>query len=158
MVAFIFKVINFILFILVLYKLLKRPILKFLEKEKEIILKKKEELELEKSRLEEAIKKLDIKIANAEKEAELIIKLAEQKAKKKREEILKEAKKIIEQYKDSVEKKIEEEIYTLKFQLKKLAINEAIREAEKILKNKLTQREDEEFIKESLRRLQVGRK
>ncbi len=153
MISFIFKVINFVLFVLILYKLLKRPFSEYLEKEKQNILKKKEELEVEKSRLEQAIRELDVKIENAEKEAERIIKLAEVKAKNKREEILKEAKRIIEDYRDALEREIEEEIYILSSQLKEMAINEAIKEAEKILKDKLTQEEDEEFIKRSLRKL-----
>ena len=153
MISFIFKVVNFVLFVLILYKLLKRPLSEYLEKEKQSILKKKEELELEKSRLEQALRELDVKIENAEKEAERIIKLAEVKAKNKREEILKEAKRIIEDYRDALEREIEEEIYILKSQLKEIAINEAIKEAEKILKDKLTQKEDEAFIRRSLSKL-----
>jgi len=153
MISFIFKVVNFVLFVLIFYKLLKRPLSEYLEKEKQSILKKKEELELEKSRLEQALRELDVKIENAEKEAERIIKLAEVKAKNKREEILKEAKRIIEDYRDALEREIEEEIYILKSQLKEIAINEAIKEAEKILKDKLTQKEDEAFIRRSLSKL-----
>jgi len=153
MISFIFKLVNFILFVLILYKLLRDPILRFLEKEKKNILKRKEELEAEKSRLEQAIKELDLKIENAKKEAEHIIKLAEKRAKRKREEILKDVERVIDEYKSNMEKRVEEEIHILKSHLKEMAVNEAIKEAEKILKDKLTQKEDREFIKRSLYKL-----
>ncbi|OGZ35616.1 MAG: ATP synthase F0 subunit B [Candidatus Portnoybacteria bacterium RIFCSPLOWO2_01_FULL_43_11] len=144
------QIINFLILIFVLRRFLYKPLIKFLDKRKDIIEKGLNDAQKAKEELSKIQTIKEEKIIEGEREADKIIekskKTAEQKSglilketQEKSEGIIKEAKQMAEEEKKEAKQKLKEEIRDLVFLV-----------SSKILEKNIGQKENEEIINQQL--------
>ncbi|MCL5666696.1 MAG: F0F1 ATP synthase subunit B [Patescibacteria group bacterium] len=147
---FLAQIVNFGIILLVLWKWVFIPVAKKLQERTDKIEKSLNDAErIEKEKKEfEAWK--NEQMANARKEAGSIITAAQADAGKAKEQILREAKTEQQKIVDQAKQQIEEEKTHALSQAKTEIANMVTVAAEKILRGKLNEKNDQELIKESL--------
>lgn len=147
------QVVNFLILLFVLKKFVYGPMINFLDKRKDLIqggLEKAEKADLELTKIH---KIKEEKIIEAEREADIIIERSKKSAIEKGNIILKEATSKSENVLSEAKKMAEEERSEALLRLKKEIGEMAISAAARVLKNKITDKEDEEIVENYLNSL-----
>lgn len=144
------QIANFLILLFVLRKFLYNPLLKFMDKRKNIIEEGLENAKKAESELKEIHKVKQNTINQAEKEADIIIERSKKSAIEKGNIILKEAVGKSENLVNEAKKMAEEERREAMQKLKQELGNLAILAAEHILKKRMTKEENEKFTEEEL--------
>jgi len=144
------QAVNFLIVFWILKRFVFSKIVRFMEERRRYIqegIEQKEKAEREMERVEEVRK---IKISQAKKEADEVIKKAQKVIEEKREEILNEAKRRAEEIKEKAKREAEqqkqEKIKEAREEIKRIAVLVA----EKTLERGLTEKEEKELINNAL--------
>lgn len=143
---------NFLILLFVLRKFLYVPLLKFMDKRKNIIEEGLENARKAEGELKEIHTIKQNTINQAEKEADIIIERSKKSAIEKGDMILKEAVGKSENLVNEAKKMAEEERREAAEKLKQELGNLAILAAEKILKKRMTKEENEKFTEGEFRK------
>ncbi|MGC9140758.1 MAG: F0F1 ATP synthase subunit B [Caldimicrobium sp.] len=145
--------VNFIALIIILYKLLKKPVVNFFKNRKENILKEYEELLAKKKEAEAKYLELQEKIKNLKAEAEVIYQNYVEQGMKEKERILEEARLQAERIKEQAQLYIAQEMEKAKERLKFELAEEAVKLAEEILRKNITPEDQKRVFKEVLEQI-----
>jgi F-type H+-transporting ATPase subunit b len=145
--------VNFIALIIILYKLLKKPVVNFFKNRKENILKEYEELLAKKKEAEAKYLELQEKIKNLKAEAEAIYQNYVEQGIKEKERILEEAQLQAKRIKEQAQLYIAQEIENAKERLKFELAEEAVKLAEEILRKNITPEDQKRVFKEVLEQI-----
>ncbi|MFN4196556.1 MAG: F0F1 ATP synthase subunit B [Caldimicrobium sp.] len=139
--------VNFLVLLLLLYKLLKKPVVNFFVSRKENILKQYEELLAKKKEAEAKYLELQEKIKGLKSEAESIYQSYIEQGMKERERIIEEAKLQAERIKEQAKVYIAQEIEKAKELLKYELAEESVKLAEEILRKNITPEDQRRLVK-----------
>ncbi|MGB9760950.1 MAG: F0F1 ATP synthase subunit B [Caldimicrobium sp.] len=145
--------VNFIALIIILYKLLKKPVVNFFKNRKENILKEYEELLAKKKEAEAKYLELQEKIKNLKAEAEAIYQNYVEQGIKEKERILEEAQLQAKRIKEQAQLYIAQEMEKAKERLKFELAEEAVKLAEEILRKNITPEDQKRVFKEVLEQI-----
>ncbi len=145
------QIVNFVIVLVVLYKFAYKPILKAMNERSGKIekgLKDAEDASRKVKEIEEREKEV---MAQAKKEAQGIIKAAEESADKNKQEILAEAKNQSEKIMKDTESKIEEERKKMMAEIKAEVADMVVTATGKIIDEKLDAGKDKELIEKAIK-------
>lgn len=145
--------VNFIALILILYKLLKKPVVNFFKSRKENLLKEYEELLAKKKTAEAKYLELQEKIKNLKAEAEAIYQNYVEQGLKEKERIIEEAKLQAQRLKEQAQLYISQEMEKAKDLLRKELAEEAVKLAEEILRKNITPEDQKRLFKEVIEQI-----
>ncbi len=145
--------INFLVFLFILYKLLKKPVVNFFKNRKENFLKEYEELLTKKKAAEAKYLELQEKIKNLKVEAEAIYQNYIEQGIREKERILEEAKQQAERLKEYAQLYIVQEIEKAKDTLRKELAEEALSLAEEILRKNISQEDQKNLFNNFLEQI-----
>lgn len=145
------QIVNFTIVLLVLYKFAYKPVLKTLNSRTDKIEKGLSDADTAGKKLEEIMKKEKEVLANAKKEAQEIIKTAEEQAKANATSIVLEARNQNEKLIVSAKKQIEQEKDKMLSEVKGEIANLVILATEKIIGEKLDKEKDKELIEKAIK-------
>jgi len=145
---FIFSVINFLLFLIVLYIFAFPRVKKFFFDRSQNILQALKEAEEAKILAEKKFKEYEEKLLSLEKEIEEMRRGVEQEAKLEKEKIISGAKKEAEIIKWQAKIIAEQEVKKAKNELRREVINLALNIAEKIIREKITEQDHNRLIQD----------
>jgi|YelNatPaOPRAMG01_1025707.scaffolds.fasta_scaffold20658_3 F-type H+-transporting ATPase subunit b len=150
---FIFKVINFLLLVFLLFWFLKKPIKTKLKERHEFLRRAFEEAQQEKAFWEKQLEELKSKVKGLEEEAKLIRERIMAEAQREKERILEEAKKEAERIRLEAQKAMEEERRKLETLFREKLVLRTLTLAEKILKEHLTQKDQRKLLEDFVQNL-----
>ncbi|MCS7199223.1 MAG: ATP synthase F0 subunit B [Caldimicrobium sp.] len=130
--------VNFLALIIILYKLLKKPIVNFFVSRQEKLKKEYEELLAKKRVAEAKYVELQEKVKNLKEEAEAIYRSYVEQGLKERDKILEEARLQVERIKEQTQLFIAQEMEKAKQSLRLELAEEAVKLAEEILRQRIT--------------------
>lgn len=145
--------VNFVVFIYILYKILKKPVVSFFRSRKENLLKEYEELLVKKKEAEARYLEIQEKIKNLKDEAEAIYKNYVEQGMREKERILEEARLQAERIKEQAQLYVIQEMEKAKSMLKVELAEEAVKLAEEILRKKITPEDQKRIFKEVLEQI-----
>jgi F-type H+-transporting ATPase subunit b len=147
---YMWKIFNFLLLVIVLFKFGRKPIQDFLRKRTETIEKTLKEAKEAKEAAQKALQEVEGRLKAKDAEIAAILVAAQKSGESERERIITESdalkSKILEQAKTN----IDFELKQAKESIKAEAVELAMELAEKKLKDKLTREEQEKLLEESL--------
>ena len=149
--SFIFQVINFLLLLLVLYKLALPKVKDFFTDRSREIERSLKEAEKAKERAEKELREYEKKLSALDKEIEEIRKMVENEGKAEKERIIKEAKKEAELIKKQAEIIAEQEIKKAKQELRREVARLSLERAEEIIKENIDDKDQARLIKEYIK-------
>jgi len=147
---YMWKIINFLILIAVLYKFGKKPIADFLKKRTELIEKTLNEAKEAKEAALKALQEAEDRLKTKDAEIEAILSAAKKSGEHERDRIIEESGKLKEKILEQAKTNIEYELKHAKEAIKAEAVELAMELAEKKLKDKLTKQEQEKLLDESL--------
>lgn len=139
---------NFLVFVIILYKVLKKPVVNFFRTRRENIIKQYNELLEKKKEAEARYIELQEKIKNLEKEAQAIYQNYVEQGIRERERIINEAQVQAERIKQQAELYIQFEMEKVKKQLIHEIGEAAVKIAEEIIKKNFTEEDQKRLYKE----------
>jgi F-type H+-transporting ATPase subunit b len=154
---FIFSVINFILFLLVLYKFVLPRIKSFFSERSEAIQKAIKEAEEAKTLAENKLKEYEKKIALLGKEVEEIRKAVEKEGEVEKERIIAAAGKEAETIKWQAKIIAEQELKQAKAELRKELATLSLKRAEKIIKEKINDDDHARLVKDYITQITTSK-
>ncbi len=137
--------VNFLALIVLLYKLLKKPVVNFFKSRQENLLKQYEELLAKKKEAEAKYLELQEKVKNLKEEAETIYQNYIEQGMREKEKILEEAKLQAARLKEQAQLYISQEMEKAKDILRVELAQEAVKLAEEILRKNVTE-EDQKVL------------
>uniref|UniRef100_A0A832LVT1 ATP synthase subunit b n=1 Tax=Caldimicrobium thiodismutans TaxID=1653476 RepID=A0A832LVT1_9BACT len=140
--------VNFIALLIILYKLLKKPIVNFFVNRQEALKREYEELLAKKKEAEAKYLELQEKVKNLKAEAEAIYQNYVEQGMKEKERILEEARKQAERIKEQAQLYMAQEMEKAKEALRIELAEEAVKLAGEILKNRITIEDQRMLFKE----------
>lgn len=150
---YIWKIINFLLLFILLFKFAKKPMQNFFQKRTELIEKTLNEAKEAKAASLKALQEVETRLKAKDTEIEAILAASRKSGEQERDSIIVESDrlkaKIIEQAKTN----IEYELKQAKEAIKAEAVELAMELAEKKLKEKLTKEEQEKLLEDSLTKI-----
>ncbi len=148
--SFVFKLINFIIFLLLLLKFSKKPISNLLKERKKAIQEKLKEARAALEEAETTLEEYKKRIANLEAEMEEIKKRYVEEGEREKKRLIEEAKREVERIKKEAEELIEEELRKAEETLRKRGVEIALEVAESILRKKTTKEDNKRLVQEFL--------
>lgn len=148
--TYIYKIINFLILVIILFKFGKKPLGDFLKKRTELIEKTLNEAREAKEAALKALKEAEERLKTKDSEVEAIISAAKKSGELERDRIIEESGKLKEKILEQAKTNIEFELKHAKEAIKAEAVELAMELAEKKLKDKLTKEEQEKLLDESL--------
>lgn len=145
--------VNFIALCIILYKLLKKPIVNFFRERKEKLVKEYEELLQKKKEAEARYLELQEKIKNLKEEAEAIYQNYVEQGKREKERILEEARLQAERIKEQARLYIQHEMERAKDLLRRELAEEAVKLAEELLRKNITIEDQKRLFREVLEQI-----
>ncbi len=146
---------NFIVFVYVLYALLKKPIAEVLKNQRTAIIKKLEEAERKEKESEQKLKEIEERMSKLKNEVEAILQKTDEFANKEKEKIIQKAKEEAEKVKKLAELEIENKINAAKKELKKYMLELASKNAESMIKTSITEKDIDGTIENYFKELEV---
>ncbi len=143
---FIWRVLNLVLFVGIVYKLAGKRIKEFFTGRKESIRNELQELEDRKVKASNDLKQVEESIAGLEQERQAILDEAHKQGEAAREAILAKAYQDAEKIKDQARVKAEQETQFMLESLRAEMADKIIQAAEKMLSDKLTKKEQEKLV------------
>lgn len=147
---YMWKIINFAILILILFKFAKKPLQNFLQKRTELIEKTLNEAREAKEAATKALKEVEERLKVKDTEIEAIMSAAKKSGEHERDGIIEESNKLKEKILEQAKTNIEYELKHAKEAIKAEAVELAMELAEKKLKEKLTKEEQEKLLEDSL--------
>jgi len=150
--------VNFIALLIILFKLLRKPLVNFLQNRKETIQREYEELLRKKREAEAQYLELQAKLKNMEDEAKQILQNYIEQGQKEKERIIKEAEEQAKRIMEQADLYIKHELEKAKEELRKELAQEVIKLAEKRLLKGLTIEDHKRIFRdvvESLKSLSI---
>lgn len=139
---------NFLVFVIILYKVLKKPVVNFFRTRKENLIKQYNELLEKKKEAEAKYIELQERIKNLEKEAQAIYQNYVEQGQREKERIISEAQAQAERIKQQAELYIQLEMEKVKKQLVHEIGEAAVKIAEEVIKKNLTEEDQKRLYKE----------
>ncbi len=153
---YLWKVINFGILIFILFKFARKPFQNFLKQRTELIEKTLNEAREAKELARKALQEVEEKLKVKDQEMEKILSVAKRSGEEERERLSEEGDKLKEKILEQAKVNIEYEVKHAKEALKGEAVELAMELAEKKLKEKISKKEQEKLLEESL--MQIGGK
>lgn len=146
----VYRAINFIIFFGVLFFLVRKPLKQVLGSRRESIQKELADLEGKKEEAQREYEALTRRIANIKEEREAILAEYRAEAEKEKQKIIENAQKMAERIVDQAQKTIQQEIQKANQILRQEMADAAVRMAEDLLKNNITENDHKMLIGEYL--------
>ncbi|NOX20574.1 MAG: F0F1 ATP synthase subunit B [Nitrospirae bacterium] len=152
--AWMWKIINFALLVIILVKFLGKPMREYFKKRTELIQKSLDEAREAKEIAQKALQEVQEKLKLKDEEIEKIIAAARASGEADREALIKKGEEMSAKIKEQAKSNIEVELKNAKAQLRAEAAELAVKLAEKKLKEQLTEEEQLKLLEESIKRLE----
>ena len=152
--AYLWQVVNFGILIFILFKFARKPFQNLLKQRTELIEKTLNEAREAKELAQKALQEVEEKLKVKDQEMEKILSVAKRSGESERERLTEEGDKLKEKILEQAKVNIEYEVKHAKEALKGEAVELAMELAEKKLKEKVTKKEQEKLLEESL--MQIG--
>jgi len=153
---YMWKIFNFVLLIVVLFKFAKKPLANFLQKRTELIEKTLNEAKEAKEAALKALHEVEGRLKTKDAEIEAILAAAKKSGEQERDRIIAESSRLKDKILEQAKTNIDFELKHAKEVIKAEAVELAMELAEKKLKEKLTKDEQERLLDDSL--VQIGGK
>jgi F-type H+-transporting ATPase subunit b len=150
---YIWKIINFLILAVILFKFAKKPLQNFLQKRTELIEKTLNEAKEAKEAATKALKEVEERLKVKDSEIAAIMAAAKKSGEHEKEAIIAESDKLRDKILEQAKTNIEYELKHAKEAIKAEAVELAMELAEKKLKDKLTKEEQEKLLDESLAKI-----
>ena len=137
---------NFGVLLIVLYFLLWKPLIKFLDERSGQIKKDLDEAKTKNEKAEAILAEYEVKTQEIQKEAEAFMKNAQRDALKEKNKILDAAEREVKTMMERAKKEITLEVNTVKEELKKEFSKTAVNCAEKILEKEISEKDHDRLI------------
>ena len=147
---YMWKIINFAILVIILYKFGKKPLGDFLKKRTELIEKTLNEAKEAKEAALKALREAEERVKTKDAEVKAILDAAKKSGELERDRIIVESAKLKEKILEQAKTNIDYELKHAKESIKAEAVELAMELAEKKLKEKLTKEEQEKLLDESL--------
>jgi len=147
------KILNFVILVVILVKFAKRPLQEFLRKRTELIEKTLQEAKEARELAEKALTEVEERLKLKDKEIEEILAHAQQSANREKNLLVQQGEQMKEKILEQAKSNIDYEVRLAKDSIKAEAVELALELAEKKLKGKLTREEQIRLIEESLARM-----
>lgn len=147
---YMWKIINFGILVLILWKFAKKPLQNFLKQRRELIEKTLNEAKEAKEAAQKALQEVEERLKVKDKEIESIISASKKAGEEERERLIAEGYKLKDKILQQAKTNIEFEVKNAKELIKAEAVELAMELAEKKLKEKLTKEEQERLLEDSL--------
>lgn len=143
-----YKLLNFVVLVGVLFVLLKAPVKNFFSTRVDDLKKEIADLEEKKEKAEKDLQEYVSKIESLDEEVKVIVKTYVEQGEKAKLKILEEAKSSAEKLRVQAEIKVEQEFKLAKETLSKEIVDMAVSEAEKLIKDKINDQDQDKIIEE----------
>ncbi len=143
-----FRIINFVVFVWLLYKFAGNAVKKFFSDRKEQIAQAIEEAKKARIEAEERFEEAKKKVSNVEQEVQAILKNAERERDEQVAKIREETHRMVERIRQQAKAATDLEIQRAKLELQKEAIDLAVDMAQNLLKEKITPEDQRNLIKD----------
>ena len=150
---YIWKVINFGILVIILYKFGKKPLQSMLKQRTEMIEKTLKEAREAKELAEKALREVDVRLKEKDKEIAEILSVTKRSGETERENLIAQGDSLKEKILEQAKANIAFELKHAKEAIKAEAAEIAIELAEKKLKEKLTTEEQEKLLEESIAKI-----
>jgi len=147
---YIWKIINFAILVIILFKFGKKPLGDFLKKRTELIEKTLNEAKEAKEAALKALREAEERVKTKDAEVKAILDAAKKSGELERDRIIEESAKLKEKILEQAKTNIDYELKHAKESIKAEAVELAMELAEKKLKEKLSKVEQEKLLDESL--------
>jgi F-type H+-transporting ATPase subunit b len=147
---YIWKIINFALLVIILFKFARKPLQSFLQKRTETIEKMLNEAKEAKEAALKALREVEARLKSKDAEIEAILSAAKKSGEHERDKIIEESAKLKDKILEQAKTNIEFELKHAKDSIKAEAVELAMELAEKKLKDKLTKEDQEKLLDDSL--------
>ncbi len=148
------KIINFVILVVILVKFLGKPMREYFKKRTEIIQKSLDEAREAKELAQRALTEVQEKIKLKDEEIEKIIEAARASGVADRDELIKKGEEMSQKIKEQAKSNIDMELKNAKAKLRAEAAELAVKLAEKRLKEQLTEEEQLKILEDSIKRLE----
>lgn len=153
---YIWKIINFLLLVVILFKFAKKPLQSFFQKRTELIEKTLNEAKEAKAISLKALQEVETRLKAKDAEIEAILAASRKSGEHERDSIIAESDRLKAKILEQAKTNIDFEVKHAKEVIKAEAVELAMELAEKKLKDKLTKDEQERLLDDSL--VQIGGK
>ncbi|NWF75992.1 MAG: F0F1 ATP synthase subunit B [Nitrospirae bacterium] len=150
---YMWKIINFAVLIIILWKFAKKPFQNFLKNRTELIEKTLNEAKAAKEAAMKALQEVEERLKTKDAEIESVISASRRAGEQERDKIIAETEKLKEKILEQAKTNIQFELKHAKEQIKAEAVNLAIELAEKKIKDKITKEDQEKLLDESLMKI-----
>jgi F-type H+-transporting ATPase subunit b len=148
--SYMWKIINFLILVVILVKFAKKPLQNFLQQRTEMIAKTLQEAKEAKEAAQKALQEVEGRLKSKDAEIEAIIAAAKRSGEQEREQIIADSARLKEQILEQAKTNIDFEVKHAKEVIKAEAVELAMELAEKKLKDKLTKDDQEKLLQDSL--------
>lgn len=150
---YLWKIINFGILFFILFKFGKKPIQSFLKQRTELIEKTLKEAKEAKELAQKALQEVEERFRTKDKDIEEILSASKRAGEQERERLLEEGNKLREKIYEQAKVNIDYELKHAKDAIKAEAVEIAMELAEKKLKDRLTKKDQERLLEESLMKI-----
>jgi F-type H+-transporting ATPase subunit b len=150
---YIWKIINFLLLFILLFKFAKKPMQNFFQKRTELIEKTLNEAKEAKAASLKALQEVETRLKAKDTEIEAILAASRKSGEQERDSIIVESDRLKAKIMEQAKTNIEYELKQAKEAIKAEAVELAMELAEKKLKEKLTKEEQEKLLEDSLTKI-----
>lgn len=150
---YMWQIINFGILVFVLVKYGKKPFQSFLKQRAELIEKTLKEAREAKELAEKALREVDVRLKEKDKEVEEILSITKRSGEVERDNLMEQGERLKEKILEQAKANIAYELKHAKEAIKAEAAEVAIELAEKKLKEKLTKEEQERLLDESITKI-----
>lgn len=150
---YIWKIINFLILVIVLFKFAKKPFQNYLKKRTEIIEKTLNEAKEAKEASLKALREVETRLKAKDAEIEAILAASRKAGEQERDSIIEQTERLKAKILEQAKTNIEYELKHAKEAIKAEAVELAMELAEKKLREKLTKEEQERLLEDSLMKI-----
>jgi F-type H+-transporting ATPase subunit b len=151
-----FRVMNFAVLVVALIFVLRKPLSQALSSRIKTIKEQLDDLEAQKADAEKQLADYNDKLAQLEKEAEKIVEDYVRQGNEAKARILKEAEASAAKLQDQARRNIEHEFNQAKLELQKEIFEKSLVKAEEIIKNKISDNDQDRIVDEYLKKVVAG--
>ena len=147
---YMWKIINFLILVVVLVKFGKKPLQDYLKQRTEIIAKTLQEAKEARETAQKALQEVEGRLKAKDAEIEAILAAAKRSGEQERDQIIEDSTRLKEQILEQAKTNIDFEVKHAKEVIKAEAVELAMELAEKKLQEKMTKEEQEKLLQDSL--------
>lgn len=147
---YIWKVINFLILVIILFKFAKKPLQDFLRKRTEMIEKTLSEAKEAKAAALKALQEVEARLKSKDAEIEAILAASRKAGEQEREAIIADSERLRAKILEQAKTNIEFELKNAKAAIKAEAVELAMDLAEKKIKERITEEDQQKILEDSL--------